>query len=193
MAEKTDKVLLEREYIIPLRREWLKAAEYKRVPKAVKAIRKFIARHMKVAERDASKVKINKWLNQELWFRGIRKPPARIKVKARKYEDHVDVELIEIPERVKWQIAREGKRFMPAPKREEKKEEKEALEQKVEEKKEEVKTVEKKEETPEEKKEKIEAVKEAGLQHALEERHQHKHETAHKKEKTTPRRMALQK
>lgn len=186
MPDKDTKIILEREYIIPLRREWLKAAEYKRVPKAVKAIRKFIARHMKIAERDTSKVKINKWLNQELWFRGIRKPPAKIKVKARKYEDHVDVELVEIPEKIKWQIAREGKRFLPALKKEERKEEKkEELEKKIED--------EKKEDKPEEKKEKIEAVKEAGLQHAREESHQHKHETPAHKEKTTPRRMALQK
>lgn len=186
MADKTEhKILLEREYIIPLRKEWLKAPQYKRVPKAVKAIRKFIVRHMKVAERDTSKVRINKWLNQELWFRGIRKPPAKIKVKARKFADHVDVELVDIPEKIKWQISREGKRFAPAPKKEEKKEDKA-----------EIKEGRKDGETkdrPEEKKEKIEAVKESGLQHAREEMHQHKHETAAPKDRTTPRRMALQK
>ncbi len=185
MADKTEnKVLLEREYIIPLRRDWLKASEYKRVPKSIKTIRKFIARHMKIPERDESQVKINRWLNHELWFRGIRKPPAKIKVKARKFADHVDVELAEIPEKVKWLIAREAK-FLQVKKEPKKKEVKK--DEKPEEKREAPAGKE------EEKKEKIEAVKEAGLHHALEASHQHKHETAVHKDKTTPRRMALQK
>ncbi len=186
MADKTEnKVLLEREYIIPLRRDWLKASEYKRVPKSIKTIRKFIARHMKIPERDESQVKINRWLNHELWFRGIRKPPAKIKVKARKFADHVDVELAEIPEKVKWLIAREAK-FLQVKKEPKKKEAKK-----------DEKTTEKREtpaeEKTEEKKEKIESVKETGLKHSLEQSHQHKHETAVHKDKTTPRRMALQK
>lgn len=185
MADKTEhKILLEREYTIPLRRAWLKAAEYKRVRKSVKTIRTFIARHMKVPERDESKVKINKWLNHELWFRGIKHPPAKIKVKAKKYVDHVDVELAEIPEKVKWLIAKEAKILAP-PKEKAKKEKDDGK-----------KPEEKPDATPEkkeDKKEKVEATKEAGLQHAKEEMHQHKHETATPKDRTTPRRMALQK
>ncbi len=185
MADKTEnKILLEREYTIPLRRAWLKAAEYKRVRKSVKTIRKFIARHMKVPERDESKVKINKWLNHELWFRGIKHPPAKIKVKVKKYLDHVDVELAEIPEKVRWLIAKEAKLLAP-PKEKAKK-------GKDDEKKPDEKT-EAAPEKNEDKKEKIEAVKETGLQHAREEMHQHKHETPVHKDKTTPRRMALQK
>ena len=48
--EAEPKVTLERTYIIPLRREWLKVPEYKRTNKAVKAIRQFIVRHMKIYE-----------------------------------------------------------------------------------------------------------------------------------------------
>ena len=47
----------EREYIIPLRREWQKVANYRRTGRAVKEIKKFIAKHMKVPDRDFSKVK----------------------------------------------------------------------------------------------------------------------------------------
>lgn len=178
MADKVEnKVLLEREYIIPLRKDWLKAPEYKRVRKSVKTIRKFIARHMKIEERDESKVKINKWLNHELWFRGIKHPPAKIKVKARKYADKVEVELSEIPEKVRWLINKEAK--LLASKKEEKKPEK----------KEEKKEPEKEED----KKEKVAATKEAGLQLTREQSHQHKHETLAHKDKTTPHRMALQK
>ena len=109
-SEKKDTLLLEREYVIPLRKEWLKVPRYRRTNRAVKAIKMFIARHMKVPDRDTRKVKLNSYLNQEIWFRGIAKPPARIKVKAKKYEDKVDVELAVIPEPLKWKMQREEKR-----------------------------------------------------------------------------------
>src|SRR3989344_4558909 len=59
-AKKTEdtKIILEREYIIPLRRTWLKVPEYKRGKKAVKAIKLFLVRHMKVYDRDIRKIKI---------------------------------------------------------------------------------------------------------------------------------------
>ena len=36
---------LEREYVIPLRREWMKVSRYKRTARGVKAVKKFVARH----------------------------------------------------------------------------------------------------------------------------------------------------
>ena len=92
----------EREYIIPLRKEWRKVANYRRTGRAVKEIKRFIARHMKVPERDVNKVKLDIYLNNEVWFRGRKKPPAKIKVKARKEGDIVKVELAEMPEYVKF-------------------------------------------------------------------------------------------
>jgi len=100
---------LEREYIIPLRKKVWKVPRYKRAKKAIKVIREFLARHMKVSSRDLKKVKIDKWLNQEVWFRGIKKPPAKIKVKASKIDGVVRVELAEIPEKIKWEIQKEEK------------------------------------------------------------------------------------
>jgi len=96
MAE-TKTVQLEREYIIPLRKEWQKVANYRRTGRAVKAIKKFIARHMKVLDRDVDKVKLDMYLNNEIWFRGKTKPPAKIKVKAIKENDVVKVYLSETP------------------------------------------------------------------------------------------------
>ena len=61
---KTKQIPVEREYIINLRREIMKVPRYKRTPKALKAIKEFIAKHMRVAERDIKKVKIDKWLNR---------------------------------------------------------------------------------------------------------------------------------
>ncbi len=142
---------LEREYIIPLRRKVQKVPRYKRAKKAIKVIREFLAKHMKVEERDLNKIKIDKWLNQEIWFRGIKKPPIKIKVKASKIEGIVKVELIDIPEKVKFDIAREEKL-----KEEVKKVKKTKVEKPVEEKK--------TEEEKEEEKEKEGAVVEAGLE-----------------------------
>lgn len=113
MAEtKTDN--LEKEFTIPLRKEWHKVPRYKRVNKAVKAIKEFLVRHMKIYDRDLRKIKIDKYLNEELWFRGIKKPPAKIKIKAIKENDIVRVELFELPEKLKFKKAREEKREQKA-------------------------------------------------------------------------------
>jgi len=110
MAKNTQKTkALEREYTIPLRREFMKVRRHKRTPKAVKAVKQFIAKHMKVADRDLRNVRLDKWLNNELWFRGIKNPPHKIKVKAVKEGDIVKVTLLNIPERIKYAIERENK------------------------------------------------------------------------------------
>jgi ribosomal protein L31E len=69
---------IERTYTIPLRREWLKSVKYKRAKKAVRAIREFLMRHMKVEEMD--NIKLGKYLNLILWSHGIKNPPSRVKV-----------------------------------------------------------------------------------------------------------------
>lgn len=155
MADKTEKIDVEREYIIPLREEWLKVPEFKRVPKAVKAIKQFLVRHMKIYDKDLRKIKLDRYLNQELWHRGIRNPPAKIKVRVKKMkiegEDIVRVELVNIPERIKFQMERE-KRLSEKVKKVEKKEVKEEVktaEEKVEEEKQETEKQEKKDSTVE--------------------------------------------
>ena len=191
--EKEPKVVLEREYIIPLRLKWLKVPEYKRATKAVKTIKQFLAKHMKIYDRDLRKIKVDVLLNNEIRFRGMRKPPTRIKVKAKKYDNEiVRAELAEIPQIIKYKLEREKRQKEKIEKKKEKKEEKvqekkEELEKKLEE--------EKKEETPEEKKEKEEkkeAVKEAGLKLAKEEHRKMKHEVSGQKQPKIHR-MALQK
>ena len=169
---KTEEVL-EREYTIPLRREWIKAPRYKRAKKAIRAIREFIARHMKVYDRDLNKIKVDRYLNEEIWFRGIKKPPIRIKVKAIKdKEGIVRVELAEMPEKLKYKKAREERRETKGKevsdkKKKEKKEEKVDEEAKEEEKKE-------KEETEEKKDAVVEAGKEMEKQQAKKMKHQSK-------------------
>jgi len=84
--------VLERVYTIPLRKA--KAApRYKRAKKAAKLVREFIARHMKTNE---DLVWIDPRLNEFIWQRGAEKPPARIRVFARKLDDGtVEVKLYE--------------------------------------------------------------------------------------------------
>jgi len=107
MAEKEK---LEREYVIPLRNKWKRVPRYKRANKAIKAIKEFLAKHMKIRDRDLKKIKIDTYLNEEIWFRGIKKPPARIKIKAVKEGDIVKAELYEFSEKLKFKKAREDKR-----------------------------------------------------------------------------------
>ncbi len=170
---------LEREYIIPLRKSWIKVPKYKRAPRAIKTIKQFIAKHMKIEERDLNKVKINKWLNQEIWFRGIKKPPAKIKVKAVKKEGDVFVELVDLPDKIRFAISRERKATEEAKK-------KKAVKKKAEESVKKSAETEKKkegEETEEERKkakEKKESVKEAGEKMAKQAEKVAKHEVAAK-------------
>lgn len=115
MAE--TKQVSEREYIVPLRREWTKVPRYERAGKSVKAVKKFIARHMKVQERDLSKVKISAELNEELWFRGAKKAYSKIKVKARKEGENVIVELVAVPNEIKFRKAKQSKKHIKTDKK----------------------------------------------------------------------------
>ncbi len=110
MTETKTETKLEREYIIPLRREWQKVSNYRRTGRAVKAIKQFIAKHMKVQDRDVDKVKLDIYLNQEVWFKGRKKPPAKIKVRAVKESEIVKVYLVEEPSHIKFLKAKAEKR-----------------------------------------------------------------------------------
>ena len=99
----------EREFIVPLRKAWLRTPNYKRTSKAIKAIKQFVARHMKVPERDVSKVKLDVYFNNDLWFRGRKHPPSKVKIKARKEEEIVYVTFAEEPQYVKFIKAKQSK------------------------------------------------------------------------------------
>jgi large subunit ribosomal protein L31e len=68
-------VVEERIYTIPFRKVWA-TPRGKRTPRASRVLRAFAKRHMK-----AEKVDISNEVNEELWARGIRKPPREIKVR----------------------------------------------------------------------------------------------------------------
>ena len=97
------------EYVIQLRCAWKHVARYKRANKAIKEIKEFLVRHMKIRDRDLSKIKVDKYLNEFVWARGIKKPPIKVKVIARKNADIVTVELVNLPDNLKFKKAREEK------------------------------------------------------------------------------------
>ncbi|MGB9707833.1 MAG: 50S ribosomal protein L31e [Candidatus Pacearchaeota archaeon] len=159
VKEKETKTVLERTYTIPLRKEWLKAPRYKRAKKAMRAIKEFLARHMKVSNRDLDKIKIDPWVNRALWLRGIKKPPHKITVKATKdANDNVKVEFVSLPNNFKVEDAKLKRKIEKVKKLEEekskereKKKKEEAKKKEEREKKEEEKTEEEKLEEKEEK------------------------------------------
>ena len=100
---------IEREYIIPLREKGRPVPRYKKTPKAVKTVKEFLVRHMKIRDRDLNKIKIDRFVNEALWFRGIKNPPHKIKVRAIKQGEIVRVELVDVPEKLKFKKIREEK------------------------------------------------------------------------------------
>ncbi|HJX51063.1 MAG TPA: 50S ribosomal protein L31e [Candidatus Nanoarchaeia archaeon] len=107
--EETKKPELEREYIIPLRRKCRVVPRYKKANKAVKTVKEFLVKHMKIRDRDLKKVKLSTYVNEFLWNRGIRHPPHKIKVKAIKEGDIVRVELVDMPKKLEQKRNREEK------------------------------------------------------------------------------------
>lgn len=81
MAEETERI-----YVVPLRRRTQITPRSKRAQRAVREVREFVARHMKA---DPEKVWLDNPVNEAIWARGIQKPPARLRVRAIKFEDGV--------------------------------------------------------------------------------------------------------
>ena len=85
MAEKESEKEVERIYIIPLRKAKIGRSSLA-APRAIKQVRSFLTKHMKV---DSDDIWIDDSLNQELWSRGKYKVPSKIRVRAVKFEDGV--------------------------------------------------------------------------------------------------------
>ena len=75
---------IERTYNVPLRKEYRKAPQWKRTPRAVKALKAFLAKHMK-----SDNVKLGPKLNEEMWKHGMKNPPHHVKVNVTKEDDVV--------------------------------------------------------------------------------------------------------
>ena len=85
MAEKESEKEIERIYVIPLRKAKIGRSSLA-APRAVKQVRSYLTKHMKV---DSEDVWIDDSLNRELWSQGKYKIPSKIRVRAVKFEDGV--------------------------------------------------------------------------------------------------------
>jgi len=84
-----EEIVEERIYTIPLSRAWI-APRKKRVPSAVRMVRAFVQKHMKIEapteteeeEEETSRLVISDEVNRKLWSHGIEKPPRNIRIRA---------------------------------------------------------------------------------------------------------------
>lgn len=76
-------IVEERIYMVPLGRAWIRPRT-KRAPRAIRLLKEFIERHMKIEE---DSIKISNEVNEKIWSRGIQKPPRKIKVRVTKDKD----------------------------------------------------------------------------------------------------------
>jgi len=93
--EMAEEIVEERFYTIPLGKAWI-VPPNKRAPKAIRIIRDFIRRHMKLEARvegeeedetELKRVIISNEVNEKIWSRGIENPPRKIRVRAAKDKD----------------------------------------------------------------------------------------------------------
>ena len=98
-----EEIVEERIYTIPLSKAWI-APPNKRAPKAIRIIKAFLTRHMKlearregeVEEEEPKRLIISNIVNERVWRRGIEKPPRKIRVRAAKdKEGNITVYLAE--------------------------------------------------------------------------------------------------
>ncbi|MCW3981522.1 MAG: 60S ribosomal protein L31 [Candidatus Bathyarchaeota archaeon] len=75
-------------------RAWI-APPKKRAPRAVRIIKAFVQRHMKVGEvaveaeeeEERARIIISNEVNERIWRRGIEKPPRKLRIRAAKDEE----------------------------------------------------------------------------------------------------------
>jgi len=94
--EREEEFVEERIYTVGLGRAWIKPPK-KRAPKAVRIIRAFVQRHMKVEElpfgeeeeeeEEGGRIIISNEVNEKIWSRGIEKPPRKLRIRAAKDEE----------------------------------------------------------------------------------------------------------
>jgi len=91
--EDEEDIVEERFYTIPLRKAWISTRK-KRAPRAIRIVKSFVLKHMKVrteaeGEEEPEKLVIDNEVNEKLWSRGIEKPPRKIRVRVVKDKEGV--------------------------------------------------------------------------------------------------------
>ena len=89
-----EEIVEERIYTIPLSRAWIQPPK-KRTPRAIRIVRSFIQKHMKIKTEveeegeEPEKLVLSNEVNQKIWSRGIKEPPRNIRVRAVKDKEGV--------------------------------------------------------------------------------------------------------
>lgn len=91
---------LKRNYTVPLRRGFANTPRYYRTKKAISVLKAFLVKHMKSED-----IKIGPKLNELVWSRGIKNPPAKVKITATKDKENIVRAEIEGTEYVDFKIA----------------------------------------------------------------------------------------
>ncbi|MEM2911789.1 MAG: 50S ribosomal protein L31e [Candidatus Bathyarchaeia archaeon] len=91
--EVEEEIVEERFYTISLGKAWLMPPN-KRAPKAMRIIKDFVKRHMKLEAREEGdeeseprRLIVSNEVNEKVWSRGIEKPPRKIRIRAAKDKD----------------------------------------------------------------------------------------------------------
>ncbi|MFB3888642.1 MAG: 50S ribosomal protein L31e [Candidatus Bathyarchaeia archaeon] len=99
--EEEEEVVEEKTYTIPLGKALIMPPR-KRAPRAMRMIKAFVTKHMKIPTRaeeedeEPPALTITREVNERIWGQGIEKPPRKIRVRATKDKDgNVTVHLAE--------------------------------------------------------------------------------------------------
>ena len=82
--EEEEEIIDERIYTVPLRKAYWTGSRLKRANRSVRILREFVERHMKPEE-----LLIQPEVNEQIWARGMQKPPRRVRIRATKNSDNL--------------------------------------------------------------------------------------------------------
>ena len=83
-VEEDEEIIDERIYTVPLRKAYWTGSRLRRANRSVRILREFVERHMKPEE-----LLIQPEVNEQIWARGMQKPPRRVRIRATKNADNL--------------------------------------------------------------------------------------------------------
>lgn len=83
-VEEEEEIIDERIYTVPLRKAYWTGSRLRRANRSVRILREFVERHMKPEE-----LLIQPEVNEQIWARGMQKPPRRMRIRATKNADNL--------------------------------------------------------------------------------------------------------
>jgi large subunit ribosomal protein L31e len=82
--EEEEEIIDERIYTVPLRKAYWTGSRLRRANRSVRILKEFVERHMKPEE-----LLIQPEVNEQIWARGMQKPPRRVRIRATKNADNL--------------------------------------------------------------------------------------------------------